>query len=103
MFGDFNAKLHTWSQTSSANAAGNNDLLAHNDPTYYSNNQNYLPSTTDLGIPKGLQNIIVSTTGELSSDHNPVCFLVGLDNLIPHTHNQILFTHWINFSENFSQ
>ncbi|GFT89239.1 putative RNA-directed DNA polymerase from transposon X-element [Nephila pilipes] len=113
MLGDFNAKHHTWSSTSRANSAGNSlfkfsqtfgvDILAPNDPTYYSNNQNYLPSTIDLGILKDLQNITIITSAELSSDDNQVCFLVGLDNLTPHTYNQILFTNWINFSDNLSQ
>ncbi|GFT18896.1 RNA-directed DNA polymerase from mobile element jockey [Nephila pilipes] len=110
---DLNAKHHTWSPTSRANSDGNSlfkfsqtfgvDILALNDPTYYPNNQNYLPSTIDFGISKGLQNITVTTSAELASDHNPVCFLVGLNNLTPHAHNQILFTNWINFSDNLSQ
>ncbi|GFT76831.1 hypothetical protein NPIL_94391 [Nephila pilipes] len=83
VLGDLNAKHHTWSPTSRVKAAGNSvfkfshtfdvDILAPNDPIHYPNNQNYLPLTIDLGISRGLQNITVSTSLELPSDHYPVC------------------------------
>ncbi|GFT49274.1 hypothetical protein NPIL_443711 [Nephila pilipes] len=78
------------------------DIIAPNEPTYYPVNQHYHPSTIDLGLAKGIQNISVSTSEDLSSDHNPVYFLVGLDNIILEPQNQILLTNWSKFNRNLS-
>ncbi|GFU59958.1 RNA-directed DNA polymerase from mobile element jockey [Nephila pilipes] len=78
------------------------DIIAPNEPTYYPVNQHYQPSTIDLGLAKGIQNISVSTSEDLSSDHNPVYFLVGLDNIILEPKNQILLTNWSKFNRNLS-
>ncbi|GFT39503.1 hypothetical protein NPIL_560981 [Nephila pilipes] len=66
------------------------DILAPNKPAYYSINKHYQPSTMDLGLAKGIQNFSVSTSEDLSSDHNPVYFLVSLDNITSQPQNQIL-------------
>ncbi|GFU25580.1 hypothetical protein NPIL_341711 [Nephila pilipes] len=47
-------------------------IIAPNKPTYYPVNQHYQPSTIGLGLAKGTQNISVSTSEGLTSDHNPV-------------------------------
>ncbi|GFU10075.1 hypothetical protein NPIL_265071 [Nephila pilipes] len=78
------------------------DIIAPNEPTYYPVNQHYHPYTIDLGLAKGIQNISVSTSEDLSSDHNPVYFLVGLDNIILEPQNQILLTNWSKFNRNLS-
>ncbi|GFT07482.1 hypothetical protein NPIL_310531 [Nephila pilipes] len=78
------------------------DIIAPNEPTYYPVNQHYHPSTIDLGLAKGIQNISVSTSEDLSSDHNPVYFLEGLDNIILQPQNQILLTNWSKFNRNLS-
>ncbi|GFS77810.1 probable 18S rRNA [Nephila pilipes] len=59
------------------------NIIAPNKPTYYPVNQPNRPSAIDLGLIKGILNISVSTSEDLSSDHNPVYFLVSLDSITP--------------------
>ncbi|GFT31802.1 hypothetical protein NPIL_336301 [Nephila pilipes] len=78
------------------------DSIEPNKPPYYPVNQFNQLSTIDLGLAKGIQNISDSTSEDHSSDHNPVYFLVGLDNTTPQPQNQILLTNWSKFNQNLS-
>ncbi|GFS29023.1 putative RNA-directed DNA polymerase from transposon X-element [Nephila pilipes] len=103
IIGDLNARHQSWKPTSRNNPAGNTllsssqnygiDIIAPNKPTYHPNNQHNQSSAIDLGLAKGIQNISVSTSEDLSSDHNPVYFLVGLDSMILQPQNRILLTN----------
>ncbi|GFS82537.1 hypothetical protein NPIL_570221 [Nephila pilipes] len=66
-------------------------LLHLDNPTYYPVNKYNEPSTINLGLAKGIQNISISTSEDLSSDSNPICFLVGLDNITPQNFSSIDF------------
>ncbi|GFT58743.1 hypothetical protein NPIL_38731 [Nephila pilipes] len=102
---DPNTKYQIWNPTSRNNPTGNTllrfsqnyevHIITLNNPTYYPVNQYYQPSTINIGLTKGLQNITVFTSEDLSSDHYQIEFLVGLD-------NQILLFNWQKFNQKLS-
>ncbi|GFQ91404.1 putative RNA-directed DNA polymerase from transposon X-element [Trichonephila clavata] len=105
--GDFNAKHASWSPTSRNNAAGNALaklvrtrgflLTAPNDPTRVPSYGR--SSTIDFGLSCGLNSITAETFPDLSSDHNPVHFVVSIDTSIPFRQNCKTLTNWNKFQD----
>ncbi|GFQ81541.1 putative RNA-directed DNA polymerase from transposon X-element [Trichonephila clavata] len=103
--GDFNAKHLSWSPTSRNNAAGNAIaklvrtkgflLTAPNEPTRVTSYGR--PSVIDFGLSCGLNSITAVSHPHLSSDHNPVHFLVSIDTSIPFRQNCKTLTNWNAF------
>ncbi|GFQ92608.1 RNA-directed DNA polymerase from mobile element jockey [Trichonephila clavata] len=75
-------------------------LLSYpSEPTVVPYRTNHRPATLDIGISCGLDNILVQSHAELSSDHNPVQFVVPEANKMPYTQNCTTFTNWSLFQE----
>ncbi|GFT49943.1 hypothetical protein NPIL_59821 [Nephila pilipes] len=72
-------------------------VYAQDIPTMDKDNDNASIPSLEKAEPN-----TVSTSEDLSSDHNPVYFLVGLDNIILQPQNQILLTNWSKFNQNLS-
>ncbi|GFY30570.1 probable RNA-directed DNA polymerase from transposon X-element [Trichonephila clavipes] len=93
--GDFNAKHTSWSATPHNNSAGNTIvrlvrangflLTAPNGPTRVHTRGR--PSTIDFGITCGINNITAEVHSDLSSDHNPVHFVISINSSIPFKQN----------------
>ena len=92
MFGDLNAKHRSWNCHHTENKNGktvfnyiqnsNSMIIAPNEPTIYPDNGS-TSTIIDIGINKNVSNIndpIVKH--ELSSDHCPVLFTIGLQHKI---------------------
>ncbi|GFQ86273.1 hypothetical protein TNCT_394301 [Trichonephila clavata] len=69
------------------------------EPTLVPYRANQRPSTLVIGISCGLDNILVQTHVELTSDHNPVQFVVLEANNMPYAQNCTTFTNWMLFQE----
>ncbi|GFW38659.1 probable RNA-directed DNA polymerase from transposon X-element [Trichonephila clavipes] len=103
--GDFNAKHTSWSATPHNNPAGNaivrlvraNGFLltAPNGPTRVPTRGR--PSTLDFGITCGINNITAEVHSDLSSDHNPVHFVISINSSIPFKQNCKTLTNWYKF------
>ncbi|GFW38623.1 probable RNA-directed DNA polymerase from transposon X-element [Trichonephila clavipes] len=103
--GDFNAKHTSWSATPHNNPAGNaivrlvraNGFLltAPNGPTRVPTRGR--PSTFDFGITCGINNITAEVHSDLSSDHNPVHFVISINSSIPFKQNCKTLTNWYKF------
>ncbi|GFX52994.1 probable RNA-directed DNA polymerase from transposon X-element [Trichonephila clavipes] len=93
--GDFNAKHTSWSATPHNNSAGNTIvrlvrangflLTAPNGPTRVHTRGR--PSTIDFGITCGINDITAEVHSDLSSDHNPVHFVISINSSIPFKQN----------------
>ncbi|GFX57859.1 probable RNA-directed DNA polymerase from transposon X-element [Trichonephila clavipes] len=100
--GDFNARHITWSPHSKNNKCGTllkkfirncGFLLSYSSqPSTVPTRANVRPATIDFGISCGLDDILVETHSELSSDHNPVQFI------IPTTNNRLYAQKCTTFS-----
>ncbi|GFR17519.1 RNA-directed DNA polymerase from mobile element jockey [Trichonephila clavata] len=107
--GDYNAKHQTWSPHSTINQCGRvlnkfikncGFLLSYSsEPTIVPYRTNQRPATIDFGISCRLDNILVETQAELSSDHNPVQFIIPEANNSPYAQNCTTFTNWNRFQE----
>ncbi|GFY13756.1 probable RNA-directed DNA polymerase from transposon X-element [Trichonephila clavipes] len=103
--GDFNAKHTSWSATPHNNSAGNTIvrlvrangflLTAPNGPTRVHTRGR--PSTIDFGITCGINNITAEVHSDLSSDHNPVHFVISINSSIPFKQNCKTLTNWYKF------
>ncbi|GFY16042.1 probable RNA-directed DNA polymerase from transposon X-element [Trichonephila clavipes] len=83
--GDFNARHIMWSPIAKTTI-----------PT----RANARPATIDFGISCGLDDILVETHSELSSDHNPVQFIIPTtNNNRLYAQNCTTFTNWNLFQE----
>ncbi|GFY63436.1 hypothetical protein TNIN_264141 [Trichonephila inaurata madagascariensis] len=71
------------------------------EPTTVPARANQRPSTIDFAISCGLDNIPSSPQShvELSSDHNPVQFIVPISGTKPYIQNCITFTNWNLFQD----
>ncbi|GFT51198.1 putative RNA-directed DNA polymerase from transposon X-element [Trichonephila clavipes] len=106
--GDFNAKHRSWNphpQHCSGNAlfkfARNNSLVisAPSDPTIIPAQQNRQPAIIDLGLSRGLNNITVESRYDLTSDHNPVHFVVHFNFNNSHIPNCKSITNWNKYQD----
>ncbi|GFV77796.1 probable RNA-directed DNA polymerase from transposon X-element [Trichonephila clavipes] len=106
--GDFNAKHRSWNNspnTAPGNAlfkfARSNGLVisAPSDPTIIPTQRNRLPATIDLGLSRGLSTISTETRCELSSDHNPVHFVVNFNFNSSHILNCKTITNWNKYQD----
>ncbi|GFW68397.1 probable RNA-directed DNA polymerase from transposon X-element [Trichonephila clavipes] len=103
--GDYNAKHASWSATSYNNPAGNAVarlirtkgflLTAPNDPTRIPSAGR--PATLDFSLSCGINNVTAEVHSDLSSDHNPVHFVISIDSSIPFKQNCKTFTNWNKF------
>ncbi|GFU54913.1 putative RNA-directed DNA polymerase from transposon X-element [Trichonephila clavipes] len=102
--GDFNAKHRSWNNSSHNTAPGNAlfkfarnrglVISAPSDPAIIPTQRNRVPAIIDLGLSRGLNNISVETRCELSSDHNPVHFVVNFNFNSSHISNCKTITNW---------
>lgn len=92
--GDFNSKHRSWNCTRANlavttlfdNAADNQCFILHpHEPTHYPSDPNKSPSTIDLILTNGHQQITNPSTVCLGSDHNGVIFDIELNDEIPLT------------------
>ncbi|GFS59773.1 putative RNA-directed DNA polymerase from transposon X-element [Trichonephila clavipes] len=107
--GDYNAKHHSWSPHSNNNPCGSalfkflkncGFLLSSSaEPTTIPKRANHKPATIDFGISCGLDDVLVETQVELSSDHNPVQFILPTISDKPHAQNCTTFTNWNLFQD----
>ncbi|GFY16027.1 probable RNA-directed DNA polymerase from transposon X-element [Trichonephila clavipes] len=108
--GDFNARHIMWSPHSKNNKCGTllkkfirncGFLLSYSSqPSTVPTRANARPATIDFGISCGLDDILVETHSELSSDHNPVQFIIPTtNNNRLYAQNCTTFTNWNLFQE----
>ncbi|GFX50265.1 putative RNA-directed DNA polymerase from transposon X-element [Trichonephila clavipes] len=109
--GDFNARHLTWSPHSRNNKCGTllnrfvrncGFLLSYSSQSStVPSRANSRPTTFDFGISCGLDDILVETHSELSSDHNPVQFVIPTTNNRLYAQNctAFFFTNWNLFQE----
>ncbi|GFT03631.1 hypothetical protein TNCV_3135931 [Trichonephila clavipes] len=69
------------------------------EPTTIPKRANHRPATIDFGISCGLDDVLVETQVELSSDHNPVQFILPVNSDKPHAQNCTTFTNWNLFQD----
>ncbi|GFS59769.1 hypothetical protein TNCV_332241 [Trichonephila clavipes] len=74
-------------------------LLLSAEPTTIPKRANHKPATIDFGISCGLDDVLVETQVELSSDHNPVQFILPTISDKPHAQNCTTFTNWNLFQD----
>ncbi|GFW12218.1 probable RNA-directed DNA polymerase from transposon X-element [Trichonephila clavipes] len=107
--GDYNAKHSTWNRNRRGDPAGTKLLnyanacgfviSAPTDPTRIPHQQNHQPSVIDLGVSCGLNNIAVESRYDLSSDHNPVHFVVKFNFKTSHLLNCKTIKNWNKFQD----
>ncbi|GFW43421.1 putative RNA-directed DNA polymerase from transposon X-element [Trichonephila clavipes] len=107
--GDFNVRHITWSPHSKNIKCGIllkkfirncGFLLSYSSqPSTVPSRANVRPATIDFGISCGLDDILVETHSELSSDHNPVQFIIPTANNRLYAQNCTTFTNWNLFQE----
>ncbi|GFS63156.1 probable RNA-directed DNA polymerase from transposon X-element [Trichonephila clavipes] len=107
--GDFNAKHRSWNNSTRHNAPGNalfkfaNDkgliISAPSEPTIIPSQRNRNPAIIDLGLSRGLSSITVDSRCELSSDHNPVHFVVNFNFNNSHIPNCKTITNWNKYQD----
>ncbi|GFQ88782.1 putative RNA-directed DNA polymerase from transposon X-element, partial [Trichonephila clavata] len=107
--GDFNAKHKAWNPRGNGNKAGTalhnyarssgNIISAPSDFTRIPNQTNYNASIIDLGLSCGLNNITAESHYELSSDHNPVHFVINFNSHSSHLHNCKIITNWNKYQD----
>ncbi|GFW53094.1 RNA-directed DNA polymerase from mobile element jockey [Trichonephila clavipes] len=108
VMGDFNAKHKSWNPHSRGNTCGaqlykfSKDcgylITAPAEPTTIPHSARSIPSTLDFAISCGLNDIRVDTHVDLSSDHNPVQFIIK-SSPKPYTQNCSAFTNWNLYQE----
>ncbi|GFT98370.1 probable RNA-directed DNA polymerase from transposon X-element [Trichonephila clavipes] len=103
LFGDFNAKQHSWNP-GRANTNGNIlcnwavvDILAPDTPTHF--NTYHTNAILDIGFAVNLSHTEVFTINEISSDHNPVIFDFITNNVLPPILRTLKSTNWSKFQE----
>ncbi|GFY15084.1 RNA-directed DNA polymerase from mobile element jockey [Trichonephila clavipes] len=74
-------------------------LLYSSQPSTVPSRGNVRPATIDFGISCGLDDILVETHSELSSDHNPVQFIIPTTNNRLYAQNCTTFTNSNLFQE----
>ncbi|GFT65852.1 nucleic-acid-binding protein from transposon X-element [Trichonephila clavipes] len=81
--------------------ARNNSLVisAPSDPTIIPAQQNRQPAIIDLGLSRGLNNITVESRYDLTSDHNPVHFVVHFNFNNSHIPNCKSITNWNKYQD----
>ncbi|GFU08871.1 probable RNA-directed DNA polymerase from transposon X-element [Trichonephila clavipes] len=72
-------------------------LTAPNGPTRIPNRGR--PSTLDFGITCGINNITAEVHPDLSSDHNPVHFVISINSTISFKQNCKTLTNWYKFQD----
>ncbi|GFU76076.1 probable RNA-directed DNA polymerase from transposon BS [Trichonephila clavipes] len=107
--GDYNARHSTWNPNRRGNTAGTRlfhyantcglVISAPTDPTRIPEQQNHQPSVIDLGVSCGINNIAVESRYDLSSDHNPVHFVVKFNFKTSHLLNCKTITNWNKFQD----
>ncbi|GFW25859.1 probable RNA-directed DNA polymerase from transposon X-element [Trichonephila clavipes] len=107
--GDYNARHSTWNPNRRGNTAGtrlfhyaNTSGLVISAPTDFTRipqQQNHQPSVIDLGVSCGINNIAVESRYDLSSDHNPVHFVVKFNFKTSHLLNCKTITNWNKFQD----
>ncbi|GFQ81487.1 histone H2A [Trichonephila clavata] len=105
--GDFNARHNTWSPNSSNNPAGPELarfvrssgflLTAPNGPTRTPARGR--SSTIDFGLSCGINDITAEAIPDLSSDHEPVHFVIATTSSTPFKQNCKTFTNWNKFQD----
>ncbi|GFQ63993.1 histone H2A [Trichonephila clavata] len=105
--GDFNARHNTWSPNSSNNSAGTALarfvrstgflLTAPNGPTRTPARGR--SSTIDFGLSCGINDITAKAIPDLSSDHEPVHFVIATTSSTPFKQNCKTFTNWNKFQD----
>ncbi|GFX37024.1 RNA-directed DNA polymerase from mobile element jockey [Trichonephila clavipes] len=108
VMGDFNAKHKSWSPHSGGNTCGtklykfSKDcrylITAPAEATTVPHGARGRPATIDFAISCGLNDIRVETHVDLSSDHNPVQFIIE-SSTKPYTQNCTAFTNWNLYQE----
>ncbi|GFR29797.1 putative RNA-directed DNA polymerase from transposon X-element, partial [Trichonephila clavata] len=101
---DFNARHRTWNPHNSGNTAG---TALHKyarsygyvisgplNPTRIPPQRNQNPTTIDLGLSCGINNIVVESRYDLSSDHNPIHFVITHNFNNSHLLNCKTITNW---------
>ncbi|GFY39594.1 hypothetical protein TNIN_375361 [Trichonephila inaurata madagascariensis] len=73
-------------------------ISSPSEPTTIPRNARWRPSTLDLAISCGINNIQGETHAELSSDHNPVQFIFETSTK-PYAQNCTAFTNWSLYQE----
>ncbi|GFR11228.1 putative RNA-directed DNA polymerase from transposon X-element [Trichonephila clavata] len=107
--GDFNAKHRSWNPHGTTNKAGTAlhnyarscgyVISAPSDPTRIPIQLNHIPSVIDIGLSCGLNTITVESRYELTSDHNPVHFVINFNFHISHLLNCKTITNWNKFQD----
>ncbi|GFU83504.1 nucleic-acid-binding protein from transposon X-element [Trichonephila clavipes] len=107
--GDYNARHPTWNPNRRGNTAGTRlfhyantcglVISAPTDFTRIPQQQNHQPSVIDLGVSCGINNIAVESRYDLSSDHNPVHFVVKFNFKTSHLLNCKTITNWNKFQD----
>ncbi|GFV90493.1 probable RNA-directed DNA polymerase from transposon X-element [Trichonephila clavipes] len=107
--GDYNARHSTWNPNRRGNTAGTRlfhyantcglVISAPTDFTRIPQQQNHQPSVIDLGVSCGINNIAVESRYDLSSDHNPVHFVVKFNFKTSHLLNCKTITNWNKFQD----
>ncbi|GFW65473.1 probable RNA-directed DNA polymerase from transposon X-element, partial [Trichonephila clavipes] len=107
--GDYNARHPTWNPNRRGNTAGTRlfqyantcglVISAPTDFTRIPQQQNHQPSDIDLGVSCGINNIAVESRYDLSSDHNPVHFVVKFNFKTSHLLNCKTITIWNKFQD----
>ncbi|GFQ82783.1 RNA-directed DNA polymerase from mobile element jockey [Trichonephila clavata] len=107
--GDFNAKHRSFNPHGTTNKAGTTlhnyarscgyIISAPSYPTRIPSQLNHIPSVIDIGLSCGLNNITVESRYELTSDHNPVHFVINFNFHISHLLNCKTITNWNKFQD----
>ncbi|GFU68212.1 probable RNA-directed DNA polymerase from transposon X-element [Trichonephila clavipes] len=107
--GDYNARHSTWNSNRRGNTAGTRlfhyantcglVISAPTDFTRIPQQQNHQPSVIDLDVSCGINNIAVESRYDLSSDHNPVHFVVKFNFKTSHLLNCKTITNWNKFQD----
>ncbi|GFX64663.1 probable RNA-directed DNA polymerase from transposon X-element [Trichonephila clavipes] len=107
--GDFNAKHRSWNNSNRNSGPGmalynfarSKGLVisAPSDPIFIPTQRNRVPGILDLGLSRGLSTISTETRCELSSDHNPVHFVVNFNFNSSHILNCKTITNWNKYQD----
>ncbi|GFU02626.1 putative RNA-directed DNA polymerase from transposon X-element [Trichonephila clavipes] len=107
--GDYNTRHSTWNPKHGGNTTGTRFfhyantcglvISASTDFTRIPRQQNHQPSVIDLGVSCGINNIAVESRYDLSSDHNPVHFVVKFNFKTSHLLNCKIITNWNKFQD----
>ncbi|GFT04024.1 hypothetical protein TNCV_2959941 [Trichonephila clavipes] len=90
--------VHSHRRCHNANTCGL-VISAPTDFTRIPQQQNHQPSVIDLGVSCGINNIAVESRYDLSSDYNPVHFVVKFNFKTSHLLNCKTITNWNKFQD----